>query len=121
MSLCVPLWQIARTIPAGEAHNPLDSPDRRPAKSFNSLLIVGAIVFSIGCSTGDPYTAKFDRISIGSSRSAAIELMGSPTSVNSLEAPFVKVEVVMWRGMSRGRVHVLCVAQDRVVAKTVID
>jgi hypothetical protein len=121
MSLRVPLRRFARALPAGESHNPLDSPDRRPATPFNSLLIAGAMVFSVGCSTGDPYTAKFDRISIGSSRSAAIELMGSPTSVNSLEAPFVKVEVVAWRAKSRGRVHVLYVAQDRVVAKTVID
>ena len=73
-----------------------------------------------GCHKLDPYADKFHNIAIGAERRQAVEVMGPPHSVNSIEVPLVRVEQLAWKAVS-GRVYIVHTAMDRVVSKSQIQ
>ena len=83
---------------------------------------VGAIILSaVACNNLDPYAEKWPQIEIADSRSRAIEVMGSPTTVNSIEVPLVRAEQLTWKSSANQRVYILTIVMNRVAAKTIVQ
>jgi len=81
----------------------------------------GILLLVVACTFPDPYFDSFAQVAIGDSRTKAIDLLGTPTSVNSIEMPLLRLEHLMWRSKLNDRVYVLFVAMDRVAGKTILQ
>ena len=86
---------------------------------MNKFLLV--VMLLAACAGGDPYADKFqNQLSIGDSRSRAVEVMGPPSTVNSLEVPLIHVEQLSWKSVN-GRVYIVDVAAGHVVSKSIVQ
>jgi hypothetical protein len=94
---------------------------KRQATRINQSLAILTVATTFGCSYIDPYAAKWDAIKVGDSRSIAVEALGSPSVVNSVELSVLKAEQLAWRAPLGGRTYIMVTAMDRVVAKSVIN
>lgn len=84
-------------------------------------LIAAMVVALSACNGLDPYADKFqNQLAIGDSRNRAVEVMGPPSTVNSLEVPLLQLEQLAWKS-ANGRVYVIHTAAGRVVSKSVIQ
>jgi hypothetical protein len=72
-----------------------------------------------GCGVVDPYADDFKRIELGDTRGRAIELMGKPRSVASVELPMLTLETLTWKTPT-GRVYLIFTARDHVLAKSAL-
>lgn len=87
--------------------------------TYSSSLV--SIATLSGCGWLDPYPSKFDQIAIGEARTKAVEVLGEPASVNSIEVPLVKIEQLAWRAPFGSRVYIVHTALGYVVSKSVIQ
>lgn len=96
---------------------PTHYPGRRPR-----LGAIVAFALTLGaCNSMDSIADRFDKVSIGDSRSSVIAALGSPSSANTLEVPMVRLDSMAWKSQANGKVYLVLVALDRVVAKTAIQ
>ena len=73
------------------------------------------------CNGLDPYADKFqNQLAIGDSRNRAVELMGPPSTVKSLEVPLLQLEQLAWKA-ANCRVYLIHTAAGRVVSKTIVQ
>lgn len=90
------------------------------ANTFTKQLLIATMVVTTSACNLDPYADKFrSQLTIGDSRSRAIEVMGPPASVITLELPFARFEHLAWKSLN-GHVYVVHAAAERIVTKTVI-
>lgn len=88
---------------------------------MRKMLIAAMLVALSACNGLDPYADKFqNQLSIGDSRNRAVEVMGPPSTVNSLEVPLLQLEQLAWKSAS-GHVYVVHAVAGRVVSKSVIQ
>lgn len=85
-----------------------------------SKKLVAATIFTVtACNSLDPYVEQWPLVKIADTRSQAIAVMGSPSSVNSIEIPLVQVEQLSWKSPANQRVYIITIVMDRVAAKSV--
>lgn len=94
---------------------------RRNPLRWVRYITYGILLLVVACTFPDPYFDSFAQVAIGDSRTKAIDLLGTPTSVNSIEMPLLRLEHLMWRSKLNDRVYVLFVAMDRVAGKTILQ
>lgn len=88
---------------------------------MKKTLIAAAVVALSACNGLDPYADKFhNQLAIGDSRSHAVEVLGPPSTVNSVEVPLLHLEQLAWKS-ANGRVYVVHTVADRVVSKSIIQ
>lgn len=113
------------SLPRVSKHSPffatIKAVAKRQATRLTLSLAILTVATTFGCSYIDPYAAKWDAIKVGDSRSIAVEALGSPSVVNSVELSVLKAEQLAWRAPLGGRTYIMVTAMDRVVAKSVIN
>jgi len=88
---------------------------------MNQMTLAITVALLAACGGSDPYAEKFaSHLAIGDSRSHAVEVMGLPSTVSSIEVPLLRLEQIAWK-TTNGRVYVIHIAMDRVISKSVIQ
>ena len=78
--------------------------------------------FALGaCNALDPYADKFDRVAVGDSRASVVSAMGQPSASSSLQMPLVSLDGMTWRAPVGGKLYLVLIAMDHVVAKSAIQ
>lgn len=90
-------------------------------KKLRALALLAGCSTLLSCGQLDPYQAKWNAIKLGDSRGTAVNSLGVPSVVNSIEVPIFSAEQLAWRAPFGGHVYIMIVSFDRVVAKTVIN
>lgn len=89
-------------------------------QSLRRMAIAATLLITAACTQLDPYAEQFPRVAIGDSRVSIIGLLGEPTSVNSIEVPFIKIEQLAWRPVGSRRVYFAYIFLGRVITKWII-
>jgi hypothetical protein len=84
------------------------------------LTLTAALLLS-ACTPSDPYFDKFTQIAVGDPRQLALDLLGPPTSANSVELAMLRLEELMWRSPVNDRLYVLFIVADRVAGKSALQ
>lgn len=91
-------------------------------KPRSGLIVTLGIVVMLGaCSTFDTLASKFEKVAVGDSRASVVQTMGTPEHSNTLEVPMVRLDTMAWKSALSGKVYLVLIALDRVVAKTAIQ
>lgn len=98
---------------------PSNSPARR--RSLGIAAAVGLALSLGACNAMDDLADKFEKVSIGDTRAAVIQTMGQPASANTLEVPLVRLDSITWKAPMSGKVYLVLLTLDHVVAKTAIQ
>jgi len=94
-------------------------PPPRPNAGLLSMLPL--VLGLSACTALDPYADKFNRVAVGDSRASVMSTMGTPSGSSSIEAPMVSLDSMTWRAPPNGKLYIVVVAMDRVVAKSAIQ
>ena len=91
----------------------------RPSAGLLSMLPL--VLGLSACTALDRYAEKFDRVAVGDSRASVMSTMGTPSGSSSIQAPMVSLDSMTWRAPLNGKLYIVVVAMDRVVAKSAIQ
>jgi hypothetical protein len=71
----------------------------------------------------DTVAPHWDKVSVGTSKIDAIQLLGSPDSHQSIDIPIVSADVLIWSSLRypRSKTYVLLIAANKVIAKSIVQ